>query len=258
MAKYFISRPIFAWVIAIVMMLAGAISITQLPVSQYPQIALPQVVVSASYPGASAETLSNTVTQIIEQNMNGIDNLLYMSSETQSSGNAEIILTFHIGVNPDIAQVQVQNKLQLANPMLPAEVQRQGLSVRKTSANFLLVVGFVSNDDSMNEADIADYVNTYVKDGLARLTGVGEVQVFGAERAIRIWVDPGKLSNSGLTIADIQAVLLNQNLQVSSGQLGGMPQVGEQQLNATIIAQSQLQTAEEFENILIRVKQDGA
>ena len=258
MAKFFISRPIFAWVIAIVMMLAGVISISQLPISQYPDIAMPEVVIDARYPGASAETLSNTVTQVIEQNMNGIDNLLYMSSASQSSGNVSITLTFANGTDPDIAQVQVQNKLSLATPMLPQEVQRQGISVRKTSSTFLLVVGFISPDHSMDEIEIADYVNTYLKDSASRLTGVGEVQVFGAERSMRIWVDPVKLSNYSLTMADIQAVIERQNLQVSSGQLGGMPQDGPRELNATIIAQSQLQTVEEFENMYIRVNQDGS
>ncbi|MDR1519864.1 MAG: efflux RND transporter permease subunit [Planctomycetota bacterium] len=258
MAKFFINRPIFAWVVAIVMMLGGAVSIYVLPVAQYPHIALPQVVINASYPGASAETLSNTVTQIIEQNMNGIDNLLYMSSATQSSGYVDVNLTFRNGVDPDIAQVQVQNKLQLAIPMLPQEVQRRGLSVRKTSASFLMVVGFISRGGDMNETDIADYVNTYVKDGLARLSGVGEIQVFGAQRSMRVWVDPLKLANFGLTIADIEAVIERQNFQVSSGQIGGMPNVSGQGMNATIIAQSQLQTVEEFEEMLIRVKPDGA
>ncbi len=258
MAKFFINRPIFAWVVAIVMMLAGGICITRLPISQYPDIALPQVVVSATYPGASAETMSNTVTQVIEQNMNGIDNLLYMSSESQSAGNMSLTLTFEAGTNPDIAQVQVQNKLQLATPQLPQEVQRQGLQVEKSTSTFLLVVGFVSRDGSMSEADISDYLNTYLKDAMARLEGVGEIEVFGANRAMRIWVDPVKLSNYSLTIADIEAVMLSQNMQVSSGQLGGMPQSKGQQLNATVIAQSQLQTAEEFENIFIRVNQDGS
>ncbi len=258
MAKFFINRPIFAWVIAIVMMLAGVLSIFTLPISQYPNIALPQVVIDAFYPGASAETLSNTVTQVIEQNMNGIDNLLYMSSESVSSGDVSITLTFQAGTDPDIAQVQVQNKLQLATPKLPQEVQRQGMSVRKTSASFLLVAGFISRDGSMAEADISDYVNTYLKDDAARLEGVGEVQVFGAERSMRIWVDPIKLSQYNLTLADLEAVLLLQNMQVSSGQLGGAPQVEGQQLNVTVIAQSQLQTVEEFENIYIRVNEDGS
>ncbi|MCD8349517.1 MAG: efflux RND transporter permease subunit [Planctomycetaceae bacterium] len=258
MAKFFISRPIFAWVIAIVMMLAGVISITQLPVAQYPDIAMPQVVIEARYPGASAETLSNTVTQVIEQNMNGIDNMLYMASTSQSSGWATITITFANGTDPDIAQVQVQNKLSLATPTLPEEVQRQGLRVRKTATSFLMVVGFISEDHSMNETDISDYVNTYLKDPVSRLNGVGEVQVFGAERSMRVWVDPVKLSNYHLTLGDLEAVILRQNMQVSSGQLGGMPQDGERELNATIIAQSQLQTVEEFEEMLIRVNQDGS
>ncbi len=258
MARFFINRPIFAWVVSIVMMLAGAISISQLPIAQYPDIALPEVVISATYPGASAETLSNTVTQVIEQNMNGIDNMLYMTSESQSAGNMSLTLTFAAGTDPDIAQVQVQNKLSLATPQLPQEVQRQGLEVSKSTSTFLLVAGFISRDGSMNESDIADYVNTYLKDAMARLTGVGEVQVFGASRAMRIWVDPVKLSNYRLTLSDIEAVILRQNMQVSSGQLGGTPQTIGQQLNATVIAQSQLQTVEEFENIFIRVNQDGS
>lgn len=258
MAKYFISRPIFAWVVAIVMMLAGIISIIQLPIAQYPDIAMPQVVIDATYPGASAETLSNTVTQVIEQNMNGIDNLLYMSSASQSSGRATITLTFATGTDSDIAQVQVQNKLSLATPMLPQAVQRLGLSVKKSSSSFLLVLGFISRDHSMNESDISDYVNTYLKDSVSRLNGIGEVEIFGAEKAMRIWVDPVKLSNYSLTIADLTAVIQSQNLQVSSGQLGGLPQDGNRELTATIIAQSQLQTVEEFENMFIRVNEDGA
>ncbi|MDR1745300.1 MAG: efflux RND transporter permease subunit, partial [Planctomycetota bacterium] len=258
MAKFFISRPIFAWVIAIVMMLAGLISITRLSVAQYPDIAMPEVTIDATYPGASAETLSNTVTQVIEQNMNGIDNLLYMASTSQSSGRASITLTFANGTDPDIAQVQVQNKLSLATPSLPQEVQRQGLQVRKSSSSFLMVVGFISENHSMNEADISDYVNTYLKDPVSRLHGVGEVQVFGAERSMRIWVDPVKLSNYSLTLGDLQRVIERQNMQVSSGQLGGMPQDGDRELNAPIIAQSQLQTVEEFGDMLIRVNQDGS
>ncbi len=258
MAKFFINRPIFAWVVAIVMMLAGAICIAQLPVAQYPDIAMPQVSIDAVYPGASAETLSNTVTQVIEQNMNGIDNMLYMSSTSESSGRVSIDITFQTGTDPDIAQVQVQNKLQLVIPMLPSEVQRQGIRVRKASTSFLMVAGFISRNNSMNQADISDYVSTYLKDTVSRLPGVGEVMVFGAERSMRIWVDPVKLSNYSLTLADIQGVLQIQNLQVSSGQLGGMPQEGERELNAAIIAQSQLQTVEEFENMLIRVNPDGS
>ncbi len=258
MAKFFINRPIFAWVVAIVMMLAGIISISQLPVAQYPDIAMPSIVIDANYPGASAETLSNTVTQVIEQNMNGIDNLLWMSSTSESSGRVSINLTFETGTDSDIAQVQVQNKLQLATPQLPEVVQRQGISVSKSSASFLLVAGFVSTDGSMGQTDISDYVNTYLKDATSRLNGVGEVTVFGAERSMRIWVDPVKLSNYSLTFADLQAVIQSQNMQVSSGQLGGNPQEGERELNAVIVAQSQLETVEEFENMFIRVNQDGS
>ncbi len=258
MAKFFINRPIFAWVIAIVMMLAGVISIIQLPISQYPDIAMPSVVITANYPGASAETLSNTVTQVIEQNMSGIDNLLYMASQSQSSGSVTITLTFQNGTDPDVAQVQVQNKLSLATPKLPQEVQRQGLSVSKSTATYLLVTAFVSRDGSMDEGDISDYVNTYLKDAASRISGVGEIDIFGAERAMRIWVDPVKLSNYNLTFSDLQSVIQLQNLQVSSGQLGDTPQDGTRELNATISAQSQLQTAKEFEDMYIRVNTDGS
>jgi multidrug efflux pump len=258
MSRFFIDRPIFAWVIAIVIMLAGVLAIDTLPVSQYPPIAPPAVSISANYPGASAKTVEDTVTQVIEQKMKGIDHLTYMSSTSDSTGNVSITLTFDAGTDPDIAQVQVQNKLALATPLLPQEVQRQGVQVAKSSANFLMVVGFVSEDSSMSDIDLGDYVSANVQDAIARVNGVGEVQVFGTQYSMRIWLDPAKLHNFKLTPAEVSAAITAQNAQVSAGQLGGMPAVQGQQLNATVTAQSRLQTPEQFGGILLRTTSDGA
>jgi multidrug efflux pump len=258
MARFFIDRPIFAWVIAIIIMIAGALSITRLPISMYPTIAPPAVTVSASYPGASAEAVENAVTQIIEQNMKGLDGLIYMSATSQASGQASVSLTFESGTNPDIAQVQVQNKLQLAMPLLPQEVQRQGVSVTKSRTGFLLIVGFVSRDGSMNREDLADYVGANLRDPLSRVEGVGTVQLFGAPYAMRIWLDPNKLDTYRLSVSDITNAVRAQNAQVTVGQLGGAPSVQGQQLNATISAQSRLQTPEEFRNIVVRSNPDGS
>ena len=258
MARFFIDRPIFAWVIAIVIMLAGALSIDELPVSQYPPIAPPAIVINATYPGASAKTLEDSVTQIIEQKMTGIDNLLYMSSSSDSYGRASVTLTFNAGTNPDIAQVQVQNKLQLAMPSLPQIVQNQGVQVAKTSASFLMIVGLTSNDGKKTQADLADYLISNVQDPLSRIQGVGEVQVFGGKYAMRIWLDPAKLLNYKLTPADVKSALQAQNAQVSAGQLGGSPSVAGQQLNATVTALSRLQTPKQFEAILLRTTAQGA
>lgn len=258
MAQFFIGRPIFAWVIAIVIMLAGALSITQLPVSMYPTIAPPTVSINANYPGASAKVVEDSVTQIIEQNMKGLDGLLYMSADSSSSGSASVTLTFDNWVDPDIAQVQVQNKLQLAMPLLPQEVQRQGVSVSKASSGFLMVVGFVSEDESMTKDDIADYVSANIVDPISRVPGVGNLQVFGSQYAMRIWLDPNKLDTYRLTPSDIIAAVQAQNQQVTVGQLGGTPAVEGQQLNATITAQSRLTTADEFRNIVVRSNPDGS
>ena len=258
MPKFFIERPIFAWVIAIITMLAGLLAIIQLPVSQYPTIAPPAVSISANYPGADASTVQNTVTQVIEQNMNGIDNLVYMSSSSDSSGSASITLTFEAGTDGDIAQVQVQNKLQLATPLLPQEVQQQGISVDKSTSSFLMVAGFVSNDDSMGQYDIADYVGSNVKDPLSRVNGVGETQLFGTQYAMRIWLKPEQLVKYNMTTTDVINAIKVQNNQVAAGQLGGTPPVGGQRLNVSIIAQTRLNNAEEFSNILLRVNQDGS
>ena len=258
MPNFFIDRPIFAWVIAIIIMLAGGLSILKLPVAQYPTIAPPAISITAMYPGADAETVQNTVTQVIEQNMNGIDHLMYMSSNGDSTGTATITLTFESGTDPDIAQVQVQNKLALATPLLPQEVQQQGISVEKASSSFLMVVGVINTNGTMNQDDISDYVAANMKDPISRTSGVGDVQLFGSQYAMRIWMDPNKLNNFQLTPVDVISALKAQNAQVAAGQLGGTPPVKGQQLNASIIAQTRLTNTEEFGNILLKVNQDGS
>ncbi|CBL45735.1 Acriflavine resistance protein B [gamma proteobacterium HdN1] len=258
MARFFIDRPIFAWVLAILTMLAGALSLLELPVQQYPDIAPPQVRISANYPGASAKNIEDSVTQIIEQNMTGLDGLLYMSSQSTSSGNINISLTFAPGTNPDIAQVQVQNKLSLAEPLLPTEVQQMGIMVTKASSSFFMIVGLVSTDGSMTRNDLSDYANSYVKEPLSRTPGVGELRVFGAQYAMRIWLQADKLNAYGLTPLDVKAALGEQNSQFAAGQLGALPVVKHQQLNATVIAQTRLESVEEFKNILLKVNPDGS
>ena len=258
MPNFFIDRPIFAWVIAIIIMLAGGLSILKLPIAQYPTIAPPAISITAMYPGADAETVQNTVTQVIEQNMNGIDHLMYMSSNGDSTGTATITLTFESGTDPDIAQVQVQNKLALATPLLPQEVQQQGISVEKASSSFLMVVGVINTNGTMNQDDISDYVAANMKDAISRTSGVGDVQLFGSQYAMRIWMDPNKLNNFQLTPVDVISALKAQNAQVAAGQLGGTPPVKGQQLNASIVAQTRLTNTEEFGNILLKVNQDGS
>ena len=258
MANFFIQRPVFAWVLAIILMIAGGLAILKLPIAQYPTIAPPAVAISATYPGADAQTVQDTVTQVIEQNMNGIDNLMYMSSTSDSAGSVTITLTFQSGTDPDIAQVQVQNKLQLAMPLLPQEVQQQGIGVEKSSSSFLLVAGFVSDNKDLSQDDISDYVASNVKDAISRTSGVGDVQLFGAQYAMRIWLDANKLNAYQLTPLDVINQLKTQNNQIAAGQLGGTPSVPGQQLNASIIAQTRLKTAEEFGNITLKVNQDGS
>ncbi|ACC72640.1 efflux RND transporter permease subunit [Paraburkholderia phymatum] len=258
MAKFFIDRPIFAWVIAIILMLAGIASIFNLPISQYPTIAPPAVQISATYPGASAKTVENTVTQVIEQQMSGLDHLLYMSSSSDDSGSATITLTFEAGTNPDIAQVQVQNKLQLATPLLPESVQQQGTKVTKSSSSFLLVMAFVSTDGSMDRYDLANYVASHVEDPVSRVNGVGTVQLFGSQFAMRVWLDANKLNQYSLTPVDVETALTNQNVQVAAGSLGGTPSVPGQVLQATITQATLLQTPEQFGNVLLKVNQDGS
>ena len=257
MARFFIDRPIFAWVIAIVIMLAGALSIQTLPVSQYPAIAPPQITINATYPGASAKTLEDSVTQVIEQKMTGLDNLLYMSSASDSYGSASVTLTFDAGTNPDIAQVQVQNKLQLALPSLPQIVQTQGVQVAKSSRNFLMLVALISEKGDKTQTDLTDYLVANMQDPLSRVPGVGEAQVFGAQYAMRIWLDPAKLVSYKLTTADVRSAIQAQNTQVTAGQLGGTPAVAGQQLNATISALGRLQTKEQFGEILLKTNTNG-
>ncbi|AZT22848.1 TPA: efflux RND transporter permease subunit [Salmonella enterica] len=258
MANFFIRRPIFAWVLAIILMMAGALAIMQLPVAQYPTIAPPAVSISATYPGADAQTVQDTVTQVIEQNMNGIDNLMYMSSTSDSAGSVTITLTFQSGTDPDIAQVQVQNKLQLATPLLPQEVQQQGISVEKSSSSFLMVAGFVSDNPSTTQDDISDYVASNIKDSISRLNGVGDVQLFGAQYAMRIWLDANLLNKYQLTPVDVINQLKIQNDQIAAGQLGGTPALPGQQLNASIIAQTRLKDPQEFGKVTLRVNADGS
>ena len=258
MSKFFIDRPIFAWVIALVIMLVGALSILKLPINQYPAIAPPAIAIAVTYPGASAQTVQDTVVQVIEQQLNGIDNLRYIESSSNSDGSMTITATFNQGTSPDTAQVQVQNKLNLATPLLPQEVQQQGIRVTKSVKNFLMVIGVVSTDGSMNRDDLANYIVSNMQDPISRTAGVGDFQVFGAQYAMRIWLDPAKLNNFKLTPVDVKTAIAAQNVQVASGQLGGLPAMPGQQLNATIIGKTRLQTAEQFKAILLKVNQDGS
>ena len=258
MSKFFIDRPIFAWVIALVIMLVGALSILKLPINQYPSIAPPAISIAVTYPGASAQTVQDTVVQVIEQQLNGIDHLRYVSSESNSDGSMSITATFEQGTDPDTAQVQVQNKLNLATPLLPQEVQQQGIRVTKAVKNFLMVIGVVSEDGSMNKDDLSNYIVSNMQDPISRTEGVGDFQVFGAQYAMRIWLDPLKLNKYNLTPVDVKSAISAQNVQVSSGQLGGLPAVKGQELNATIIGKTRLQTADEFKKILLKVNTDGS
>ncbi|MDB6159727.1 MAG: multidrug efflux transporter permease [Gammaproteobacteria bacterium] len=258
MSRFFIDRPIFAWVIAIIITLAGMLAIRKLPVAQYPSIAPPSIAITVTYPGASAQTVQDTVVQVIEQQMSGVDHLLYFSSESDKDGSMTITLNFEQGTNPDIAQVQVQNKLTLATPLLPTEVQQQGISVTKATKNFLMVVGFVSTDGSLSGEDIADYVASHVQDPVSRTPGVGTLQLFGAQYAMRIWLDPAKLNSYGLTPVDVSNAITAQNVQVTSGEVGGLPAVRGQELDATVVGPSLLNTPEQFGAILLRVNSNGS
>ena len=258
MSRFFIDRPIFAWVIAIVIMLGGLLALRTLPIAQYPQIAPTTVRISATYPGADASTVENSVTKIIEQGLTGIDNLDFMTSTSTSTGSSQITITFTSAANPDTAQVQVQNKLQLVTPLLPQIVQNNGLSVTKSSTGFLMVIAFVSTDGKLTATDLADYVSSALNDTLKRVDGVGDTQLFGSSYAMRIWMDPDKLAKYTLVPSDISAAIAAQNTQVSAGQLGGLPARPGQQLNATVTAQSRLQTPEQFRNIILKSDTDGS
>jgi len=258
MAHFFINRPIFAWVIAIIIMLAGALSIATLALEQYPDIAPPRVTISASYTGASAETVENSVTQIIEQQLKGIDNMLYMSSTSDATGRASITLTFAPGTNIDVAQVQVQNKLQAATSRLPEAVRNRGVTVNKGGQDFLVIYSFFSRDAAMTAVDVGDYLESNLLDVISRMDGVGDARVFGTQYAMRVWLDPARLQKYALMPADIVAALNAQNVQVSAGQLGALPAVSDQQLNVTIKARSTLQTVQQFEDIVLLADPDGS
>ncbi|HVV27490.1 MAG TPA: efflux RND transporter permease subunit [Rhizomicrobium sp.] len=258
LSRFFIDRPVFAWVIAIVVMLAGGIAAMSLPVEQYPTIAPPAVVVNASYPGADAQTLQNSVTQVIEQQLTGLDNLLYFSSASNADGSASITATFAAGTNPDIAQVQVQNKVQAALPKLPSQVQQLGVTVAKSQPNFIIVIGVYDDTGRYNNVDVSDFITSKMNDPLSRVPGVGNTQVFGAQYAMRIWLDPYKLHDYQLQPSDVSAAVQAQNVQVSAGQIGQQPTAPGAQLNATVTAQSRLQTAEQFRNIILKTTQNGA
>lgn len=258
MARFFIDRPVFAWVISILIMLAGVLSILELPISQYPEVAPPSINIRAEYPGAAAQTLENTVIQVIEQNMTGLDNMLYMSSTSDSSGAGEINITFEPGTDPDIAQVQVQNKLQSAMPLLPTIVQQQGIRVNKAGLGFMMVIGFVSTDGRMDKYDIADFVGATIQEPLSRVNGVGQIQIFGSQYAMRIWLNADSMAHYNLTSDDVVSAIQAQNVQIAAGELGGAPAIPGQQINASLIVQTQLETPEEFRNILLRVNEDGS
>jgi len=257
MARFFIDRPVFAWVLAIITMMAGVLAIYTLPIEQYPKVAPPTVTITATYPGASAETVENSVTQVVEQNLSGIDNLRYFSASSSNS-SMSISLTFEPGTDPDIAQVQTQNKVQAALPLLPAQVQQQGVTVAKSNSAFSLAIGFYDETGQMSQYDLSDLLVSQFRDSVSRVNGVGSVRVFGAQRSMRIWLDPDKLYSYNLTPVDVQAAVEVQNTDVSAGQLGGLPAIQGQQINATIQAQSRLQTVDDFESIVLRVNTDGS
>ncbi|WP_181466097.1 efflux RND transporter permease subunit, partial [Lonsdalea populi] len=257
-SRFFVRRPVFAWVIAILIMMAGLMSIRTLPVAQYPDVAPPSVRINATYTGASAETLENSVTQIIEQQLTGLDNLLYFTSTSSSDGEVDIEVTFAQGTNADTAQVQVQNKVQQAESRLPSEVQSAGITVTKSQSNFLLIMALYDKTDQATSSDIADWLVSNMQDPLARVNGVGSLRVFGSEYAIRIWMDPNKLASYNLMPSDIESAIEAQNIQLSAGKIGAQPALADQQLTATVRAQSRLQTPEQFRNIIVKSESNGA
>lgn len=257
-SRIFIDRPIFAWVVAIVIMLLGAGGLLSLPISQYPNVAPPSINIRANYPGASAETVESNITQIIEQQLSGIDGLLYFSSSSSSTGRSDITVTFDKGVDPDIAQVQVQNRVQQALPRLPSQVQQQGLVVTKSNSDFLMVVSVFDESDRSTNRDVADYLVSNLQDGIGRIQGVGDVNVFGSSYAMRIWLDPYKLASVGLTTADVTTAIEGQNAQVAAGQIGGVPSPDDQMLNAIVTSRSRLTTVDEFKAIIVKIQTDGS
>src|SRR5262245_26931793 len=258
LARFFASRPVFAWVMSIIIILAGIAAIRVLPVASYPDVALPSVNINAGYPGASAETVENSVTQVLEQQLTGIDGLVYFSSSSSSAGQAGITVTFKQGTNADTAQVQVQNKVQQAIPRLPPAVQQQGIVVAKAQNNFLMVVVVYDDHDKATEADISDYVASTLQDPIARVDGVGSMQIFGGSYAMRIWLDPTKLLSYTLMPSDVEAAIASQNVQVSAGKIGQNPAPPGQQLNATVTAQAKLRTPQQFRDIILKYDPSGA
>src|SRR5512134_3773034 len=252
LSRFFLDRPVFAWVIAIILMVAGALTIHNLPISQYPPIAPPSIAIQAFYPGASAETVENSVTQIIEQKMTGFDKMLYLSATSDSAGASRVELTFAPGTDPDLAWAQVQNKLQLAMASLPEVVQRSGVRVSKSTRNYLLIVGLISEDGSMDGYDLRDYAQSNLEKVLSRVPGVGEVEIFGGQYAMRIWLNPDRLTDYQMTIQDVITALRAYNVEMSAGQFGGVPAIEGQRLNAAIIVQSLLKTPDEFASIPLR------
>lgn len=258
MAHFFIDRPIFAWVIALVVMLAGAIAITRLPVAQYPSIAPPSLGINATYPGASAQTVEDTVTTLLEQEINGVEGLLYMASTSDAAGSVTITVTFEPGTDIDIASVELQNRIKAIEPRLPEEVRRQGLRVDKAALNFLMFATISSTDGALDRVALGNYATTHLIDQIRRVPGVGQAQLFGTEYAIRVWLDPARLTEYGLVPGDVVTAIREQNIQIASGELGGLPAVAGQLLNATVVTDSRLGTPEEFERILLRTNPDGS
>ena len=258
MSKFFIHRPIFAWVIAIFVVLAGIVSITRLPVAQFPSVAPPTITVTATYPGATAQTLTDSVLQLIEREINGAEGLMYMSSSASATGSGELTVTFEPGTNPDLAQVDVQNRLARATPRLPSIVQSLGVRVDKSMSNFLMILTFQSDTGETSRDEISDYVNRNVVPEIQRLNGVGKAQLFAAGRAMRVWVDPAKLQGYNMSIAQINAAIAAQNQQISGGALGDTPSLPGTMMNATIVVPGQLSTPEEFGEVVLRSNSDGS
>lgn len=258
MAKFFIERPIFAWVVALFIMVLGAVSITQLPISQYPTVAPPTIVVTVAYPGASAQTLEDSVLAVIEREMNGAPGLAYMEAVSQANGTGTLTLSFEPGTNPDLAQVEVQNRLSRATPRLPAVVNQQGVRVEKSQSNFLLFTMLSSSDPKFDVNSLSDYAARNVVPELQRLPGIGQVQLFGAERAMRVWVDPAKLQGFNLSAADVASAIQAQNAQVSAGSLGELPNLSGQSISATVVVPGQISSTKEFGDIVLRANADGS
>src|SRR4249919_3554149 len=258
MSRIFIDRPIFAWVIAILIMLLGLGAISRLPIAQYPDVAPPQVNIRATYPGASAQTLQDSVTQVLEQQLTGLDGMLYFQSSSSSRGTATINVTFEKGTDPDIAQVQVQNVVQAALSRLPQQVQQQGIRVTKSSTDFLLIIGVYDDSGRTPDMDVSDYLSSNMQDTIARVPGVGDVNVFGAPYAMRIWLDPAKMRSYSLNPGDVINAISSQNVEVAAGEVGGTPTVPGQMLNATVTASSRFQTVDQFRNIIVKAESSGA